>query len=363
MLAQNKPLLKGLVITVFVFAAALIIFLATSKPAKTAYKVLALLSALNPSTSQLKEPPNLKPAIVYYQDGDKQTEAEIFRKGYQNQGAVIISGGVALTDYNWALINAFAANLANLGITVMIPKPEMATNDIVTKDGIKSYVNAFKYLEGQNKIDKSKIGFFGFCAGGSFVLLASEDPEINNRVSVVSAFSPYNDLIDYYSQAFSHEAITQAGERPWEPAPETVSALTTNFNYRLTQSTKQNNPKTQNVSSLLAAISQKGSAHQTKDTLLGSLPESFIEDARQLSPSTNATNIKAKVYIIHDYNDTFTPREESLRLAAEIGPNAKLVIPTIFDHTILQQNISPIKWLTEGSKIIMFFYQTLYYLA
>lgn len=353
---------KVLIITASIIAVliALIIF---SKPGKTSLKVIVLLSALNPTTSELKQPSNIKPTTIYYQDGDKQTEAEIFKKSNKSQGAVIISGGVALTDYNWALINAFAANLANLGITVMIPKPQMVKDDIVTEDGIKSYVNAFKYLEGQNKIDKSKIGFFGFCAGGSFVLLAAEDSEINSRVSVVSAFSPYNNLMDYYSQAFSHEAITQTGERPWEPAPETVSALTTNFNYRLAQSTKQNNPKTQNLNSLLTAINQKGSVHKTKDTLLSSLPESFIEDVKQLSPSTKAANIKAKVYIIHDYNDTFTPREESLRLATEIGPNAKLVMPKIFDHTILQKNITPIMWLTEGSKVIIFFYQTLYNLT
>ncbi len=353
---------KVLIITASIIAVliALIIF---SKPGQTSLKVIVLLSALNTSTSELKNPPNIKQATVYYQDGDKQTEAEIFRKGNKNQGAIIISGGVGLRDYNWALINGFAANLANLGITVMIPKPEMVKNDIVTEDGIKSYVNAYKYLENQNKIDKSKIGFFGFCAGGSFVLLAAADPEIHSRVSVVSAFSPYNDLIDYYSQTFSREAITQEGERPWEPAPETVGALTTNFNYRLTQSAKQKDPKSQNVNSLLAVISQKSSARQTKDTLLNSLPENFIEDAKQLSPSTKAANIKAKVYIIHDYNDTFTPREESQRLATEIGPNAKLVMNKIFDHTTLQKNITPIRWLTGGSKVIIFFYKTLYRLT
>lgn len=335
----------------------------SSKPAKTSYKVIAMLAALNPATTELKSPSNIKPATIYYQDGDKGTEAEIFRKGSGKQGAIIMSGGVGLADYNWTLINGFAANLANLGITVMIPKPEMVKDDIVTEDGIKSYVNAYKYLESQNKIDKTKIGFFGFCAGGSFVLLAAEDPEINNRVSVVSAFSPYNDLLDYYSQAFSREAITQTGERPWEPVPETVSALTKNFNYRLAQSLKQNDPKAQNANNLLGTISQKGSAIQTKKTFLETLPESFIADAKLLSPSNKAYNIKSKVYIIHDYNDTFTPREESQRLAAEIGSNANLSMPKIFDHTILQKNITPIKWLTEGSKVVIFFYQTLYNLT
>lgn len=353
---------KGLLVLVF-FILIAFVFLSFSKPVKTAYKVIALLSALNPTTTQLKSPPNLKPATIYYQDGDKQTEAEIFRKGNKSQGAVIISGGVGLTDYNWTLINGFAANLANLDITVMIPKPEMVKDDIVTEDGIKSYVNAFKYLESQNKIDKSKIGFFGFCAGGSFVLLAAEDTEINNNVSFVSAFSPYNDLVDYYSQAFSHEAITATGERPWEPVPETVSVLTKNFNYRLAQTPMQNNAGTQNANSLLAAVSQKGSVRQTKEILLKSLPENFLADANLLSPDHAASNLKSKVYIIHDYNDTFTPREESQRLAAEIGPNAKLVMPKIFDHTILQKNITPIMWATEGSKVLIFFYQTLYNLT
>lgn len=354
---------QKLLTVVAIIIAAFLGFVFFSKPGQTSYKVIALLSALNPTTSQLKSPPNLHPAIIFYQDGEKQTEAEIFRKGDKSQGAVIISGGVGLTDYNWALINGFAANLANLGITVMIPRPESLKNDIVTQDAIKSYVNAFKYLESQNKIDKSKIGFFGFCAGGSFVLLAAEDPEINNNVSIISAFSPYNNLIDYYAQAFSHTAITTTGQRPWVPSAETISALTKNFNYRLTQSSDQNKIGSNNVKTLLQQVSQIGDANRTKEVLLKSLPENFLVDAKLLSPDNTASNLKSRVYIIHDYNDTFTPREESQRLAAKIGPNAKLVMPTIFDHTILQKNITPIMWLTEGSKVLIFFYQTLYFLT
>ncbi len=340
-----------------------IVLLATSKPAKTTYKVITLVSALNPSTSELKKPPNIKPATVYYQDGDKLTEAEIFRQGNDIQGAIIISSGVGITDYNSTLINGFAANLANLGITVMIPKPQMVKDDIVTEEGIKSYVNAFKYLESQAKTDKTKIGFFGFCAGGSFVLLAAENPEIASNVSVVSTFSPYNNLIDYYSQAFSHMAITSTGQRLWEPRGETISALTKNFNYRLENSKAQNKKGPGTAANILQQAAQTKDAKRTKEILLKSLPESFIEDARLLSPDSAASNIKSKVYIIHDYNDTFTPREESQRLVANLGPNAKLVIPKIFDHTILQKNITPIRWLTDGSKVVIFFYQTLYNLT
>lgn len=348
---------KLLVVTAAVIVV-LLGFVFFSKSGQTSYKVIALLSSLNPTTTQLKSPPNLKPTMILYQDRDKFTQAEIFRKGYKTQGAVIISGGVGLTDYNWALINGFAANLANIGITVMIPKPDMVKDDIVTEDGIKSYVNAYKYLETQDNIDKSKIGFFGFCAGGSFVLLAAEDPEINSRVSVVSAFSPYNNLIDYYAEAFSREAITSSGSRPWKPAKETVSALTENFNYRL-----QNSQRTENIQGILQVNNRQGGVTKTKEIILKSLPGSFLEEARLLSPDKAATNIKSDVYIIHDYNDTFTPREESQRLAAEIGPNANLLMPTIFDHTILQKNISPVRWITEGLKVITVFYKIIYKLS
>ncbi len=349
---QNIPkkwlFLLGLVVI-------LVSFIAFTRPGKTLYKVFRLATALNPSETTFTKPSKIKYAQISYPDDGKFTQALIFRKGAQKQSAVIISAGVGLTNYNTSLINSFASSLADLGITVMIPQTQSMQDNIVTESSIRSYVNAFRYLESQNSIDKNKIGYFGFCAGASFLALAAEDKDIADRISLLALFSPYNDLIDYYAQAFAHQAITVTNSRDWKPHPQTVDLLEKNFTYRANLIPSE----TLNAAQTNQITKQPQNALEKKRQIESVLPQTMLDEAKLLSPNHAAQNIKAKTYIVHDYNDTFTPREESERLKAEIQ-NAQLIEPTIFDHTIFRKDISPLTWAIQGSQVLIFFYKILY---
>ncbi len=347
----------------FLIAVGLILItFAFSKPGRTIYKVIHITARLNPSTSSFSASPDIKSAQIFYDDDGKQTPAVIFRKGTQKQSAVIISAGVGLTDYNYKLIDSFASSLADVGITVMIPQTQSMKDDIVNESSIRSYVNAFRYLENQGSVDKKKIGYFGFCAGASFLALAAEDPDIANRVAFLALFSPYNNFVDYLAQTFSRQALTKDGTRNWQPHPQTVELLQKNLMFR-TNLLIAGSPNKAEISQKVNDIFTKQENAASKKSAIENLSsKEMLSEAALLSPDHAAKNIKAKTYIFHDYNDTFTPREESERLKAEI-PGAELIEPTIFDHTIFRKDISRMAWATQGTKVLIYFYKILYHVS
>ncbi|MBI4157250.1 hypothetical protein HY502_00165 [Candidatus Woesebacteria bacterium] len=319
------------------------------------------------------------PAKVFFPDGQNQTLGLIFTPPKKDKGgAVIVSGGVGMTRENFRFLFKFSEVLAQSGLTIFIPLPNTLLSDIVTQDGIKSYVNAFKFLEKEALIDPLKIGFMGFCAGGSFTILAAQDREIADRVAFVWAFAPYANLFDYYAQGFTQKAYLNGQLRDWTPEEITRRTLIKNYLVRLSSQ------KDREILSDFFLNSQMGKEPQlsklspqgkfawellaTKDlekskTMLKLLPQNMQNDLQKLSPASQVANLKTQVYIIHDREDPFTPYEESIRLKGALNDKASLAQVTSFDHTILDKKFSLIQLIKELKLVLAQLYQIFYIFA
>lgn len=338
----------------------LVLLFFNSRAGKSLYKVVKLFSAFDVSTLSLNSPSDVKPVIVSYPDDSTETNAIVFKSKNNKQPIVIISDGVGITPESIKLMNDFAANLSKIGIGVIIPRPKDLDENLVTPKAINSFVNAYLYFEQQPWVEKDKIGFFGFCAGGSFVLLASSDPLINSKVNFSLVFAPYNNMLDYYAQAFSKKAITSYGVRDWQPIVNTTNILVKNLSYRLTSnsySSELNNNR------LIEEFLSQDDPYKLINILKEKLPPNIIAEANSLSPNLVADKIESKVYIIHDIADVFTPVEESERLADALGSKAQLYESTIFQHTFLNKNKPITTFVSEMIKLAIIFYKVIYRLS
>lgn len=359
----------------------LVIFFALVREGRAALETIRLAKNIYPVIKNKEEATIgkfLPPKKVQYKDGQDETMALIFspqKKG--KSGAVIVSWGVGFTSENVRLLFNFADVLRNSGLTVLIPLPKTLLLDIVSDEGIKSYVNAFKFLEKDPAVDLGKIGLIGFCAGGSFTILAAEDEEIADRVSFILAFAPYANLADYYAQGLTQKALTDGQVRNWTPHELTWRILLKNWFFRYGE--KKDSQilydyfvyQKEEAEKQLGELSPQGKlaleALQTQDpqkifALMKLLPENMQKDLTDLSPVTKVANLKTKVFIIHDVEDPFTPYEESVRLAQVLGEKASLAKVTTFDHTILDKNFSLFQFVKELKMLFRQLYQIFYLL-
>ena len=96
----------------------------------------------------------------------------------------------------------------------------------IEPEELENIVSAFHYLEGQEYVDKDRLGLGGFCVGASFALIAAADERIRDRVHFVNAFGPYFDMEDLIVQAASRSVAYDGEWTPWDPHELTVRVLT-----------------------------------------------------------------------------------------------------------------------------------------
>lgn len=311
------------------------------------------------------------PAKIFYSDQGGKTPGLLFEPQVKDKtGAVIISAGIKLNSKNAQAVMKLANALQEAGVFVLIPLPSTFSDEIVSAESIKSFVNGFEFLANHPSVDPAKIGFLGFCAGGAFALLAAEDPGISKKVAFVSTFAPYASLTDLYIQTFSEKAFINGEERTWKANATSWRQLLKNFFVRLPEEKDRKIllnylAKTDggvDLSQLTPAGKFAVELVQTKDLakvsqMIQQLPENMQKDLIELSPLTRIENLSAKVFIIHDQDDNYIPIAESIKLKQVLGDRASFLELKTFNHTVLDKNFSLFEFLKELPQVLTHYYQ------
>lgn len=158
-----------------------------------------------------------KEEVHYYSSG-KQIRAYIYRpKSNGKFPVMILSVGATKYGIDDPLLERFASALAKIGIIAFAPEVPLLKEEVILKESISDYVNAFNFIYNQPYVKKDKVGFAGFCVGGSFSFIAGADRTIADKVSYLVLVSPYYDNLKTAASI-----VTKTDERDgkvysWQP--------------------------------------------------------------------------------------------------------------------------------------------------
>ena len=268
---------------------------------------------------------------VHYQSSDGTTLADVYRPDDDRQHAAVVLflGANAAGRDDPDVVNLGNA-LARAGYVVMFHwSPAMALQANIEPAETGNLVWAFQYLAERDYVDPERVGLGGFCVGASFALVAAADPRIRDHVYFVNAFGPYYDARMLLLQAASRSVIYDGARSPWDSDrltmrvlanelieslddPSDVDSLTRRYmnNEALVpEELDALSPAAKNIARLLDGVTPEEAA-----SLYETLPEDFRSALTGISPSTHASQIRARLLILHDRNDRLVPVAESRRL-------------------------------------------------
>jgi acetyl esterase/lipase len=292
-------------------------------------------------------------------------------------GAIIIFLGVDQAGRDDPRVVRLGTGLARIGIATLIPESQDLLNSKVDPGEIDELVAAFQYLSGLPTIDPHRVGLGGFCIGAGLALDAAEDSRINDQVALVNSFTGYYDLASYATSIITHTIepvpVEAGGNRlPWDPAANATAVLAdhlisldpTPAEVGLLRAAIHDPKAPQPVPARLTPIGRTiWSALTSKDPAVVSrsleeLPPAAQDLLSRLSPDTHVDQLHAKVFIMHDHDDSTVPYVQSRLLAAQLRPGqAEYDEFRIFNHVDPTASVSPIVFAEDVGRLGWHMYQ------
>jgi hypothetical protein len=90
------------------------------------------------------------------------------------------------------------------------------------------------------------------------------------------------------------------------------------------------------------------------DRILRDLPAGFLAPLERLSPGRAASRLRARVFLMHDVNDTYLPVAGARKLAAALpaATQAQYAEFQLFSHVVPGQVDDPVKFVGEMLKLV-----------
>ena len=386
---MKKPKKAGKLKTKIIWAILVLIVAVIITPwGRAFYKTLIILPEFIPN-SPIKTANLLtrKPIIkeVEFKSEDRTIYADIWYPNSQGKHpAAVLSLGVDIDrkdERAQKLANVFARS----GIITLVPNIPSLGRRRVLAEAKNDLVTSFEYAKSLQNTKQDKVGFIGFCVSGGLALLAAEEPKIADEVKFTVSVNPYYDLSSLYKNITLRQIKDNDETIPWNLNSKTVEiynretiGLLENkrdqdiLNDHLTlidQSqleTGDFDPLSQNE---LSQLSKE--AKFTYEVLTNKNPDKvsyYLENVNQaqknflkeVSPSTNINNLKAKSFILMDKNNIYIPYTEAKMLHKALGVKEHLFVETkILPAGNLAKSLSLKDYLSETIKIFRFVYSVL----
>ena len=305
-------------------------------------------------------------------DGDgRPIRADIYRPSDSNKHptAIFVMMGINPSD---KLVVDYAKSFARVGFAIVVPRIDGFLEGRLNVQQVNELVLLFENIRNKEFTNKDKIGFIGICAGGSYSLLAAQNPDISENVAYILTVSPYYDLNTSALQILSQKKNNGELKEEWIPSKQVEEGLDEIFlsslndtgeREKIRQLLKEIGKNDQEIEPL-SPDGQKIYSFLTNrdsgefETLWQALPNKTKETAIELSPKTNIKKLNAKEFILNDPRDTFIPSSESINLKDNLS-DVEYIKLDLLEHSQLTRRLPRLKSIQEVTKLFVFVYKVL----
>jgi pimeloyl-ACP methyl ester carboxylesterase len=322
--------------------------------------------------SSVLETPVLAPAIEVL-TGESHLEDTVFAGmptllakpgGEGPWPALLFVNGTTPEGRELPEVQNLARGLAQAGYLVMVPDLPGLRTDEITEETVSSVLEAARATADHPDARDGRVGLVGVSTGATLALLAAEDPNMGERISVVAGIAPYSDIrtvlniattgyykederyISYETDPFLSYAIARsliASLPPGEDQDKLRAELEeverqdpdplAGLRVRATDDLGQ---EARSVVELLANEDQ-----ERFDELYASLPPEIRARMDRLSPLAGTEQLVAPVELASGPKDKYFPVSESFALA-RIAPNQRVTVTTALGHSYVDPSLEDI---------------------
>lgn len=230
---------------------------------------------------------------------------DIYRPaGVNRSGFVILVPGFARKGSRDQRVVNLAKSFAASGIGVAIPHSETMRKRVFSLNDIYKIKDTFMFLTQTYYIDPEKIGICGFSVGGSYALIATS--MLKEKPIFVLSFGGYFNLGELLMEVMNDKVIYNEYERNWKPAKLSKKVVFNMLNDSFDHTAAEKIIRDK-------IISKENNGF-----------EQFNEKLKRLSPYPVLSDIKTRVFIMHDINDSNIPVEQARKLRDNFPPQIQV---------------------------------------
>jgi dienelactone hydrolase len=270
--------------------------------------------------------------------------------------ALVFVNGATARGRHHPDVQRLARGLGRAGYLVFVPDLPGLREGEITDRTVAAAIAVAVSAAARRDVRGGRVGFFGVSVGTTVALLAAEDPQLGDRVSVVAGLAPYTDLANVIRLATTATYPANGHVIAYRTPPfltlvvarSVVAGLPEKRDRQLlaarlagadehtddplaplrTLETQLLSPAGRAVVRLLLNSDPKGF-----EQLYAALPASMREGVRRLSPLAAAERLRAPIEIATAPRDKYFPVAESEALAQR-APHTRVTVTSTLAHAI-----------------------------
>ena len=259
-------------------------------------------------------------------------DGDLYSPGPDAPAILFVPGAARLGTEDPRVVRAATA-MAEAGRRVFVPELHLYDRTF-REDDIDRIARAAVALAGEGTI-----GVVGFSYGGSFSLLAAQDPEVREHLNFVAVFGAYFDLVHLVQGVTTGATILDGDVETFDTVPEAktilvdaiarVSPEASEEEFRTAIDTGDAGvlpPEARPVFELITNVDP-----QRVEGLVDELPAHYRDFLARFSPSHGIGAIDVPVLVLQARNDEATPWTEAMYLERHIE-DARVLFLEHFSH-------------------------------
>ena len=263
-------------------------------------------------------------------------EGDLYDPGVPAPALLLVPGGAPNGSADPAMIR-LARSFAAARRLVFVPELALSRQTFAWSDieALRAAVLALRASAAQ----PSSVGMVGLSYGGSFGLIAAEDPDVAAALSFVAVFGSYVRLMNVIQGITTGATMVDGKMVPWQAAPEARGLLADGAvalsppgeRDALLRALESGYPDGLAFGTRAVFDMIKNTDPRRTEALADRLPEAFRETIARFSPDAHLDGFRVPLFIMQSGDDLATPPAEA-ELMHRLVPGSRLVKLEYFQH-------------------------------